>query len=44
MMDTLRTDATVYKTQESKSTVPRVMGKYEYSLHGFQLGVALLKR
>ena len=39
-MDTLGTDATVHKTEESKSTVPRVVEKYEYSLDGFHLGVA----
>ena len=40
IMDTLGTDATVHKTEESKSTVPRVVEKYEYSLDGFHLGVA----
>ena len=40
IMDTLGTDATVHKTEESKSTVPRVVEKYEYSLDGFHFGVA----
>ena len=40
IMGTLGTDATVHKTEESKSTVPRVVEKYEYSLDGFHLGVA----
>ena len=43
IMGTLGTDATVHKTEESKSTVPRVVEKYEYSLDGFRrfhLGVA----
>ena len=35
IMGTLGTDATVHKTEESKSTVPRVVEKYEYSLDGF---------
>lgn len=43
IMDTLGIGATVHKTEESNSTVPRVMERYEYSLDGFHLGVALLK-